>query len=987
MNHTKIVFSFIFLLGTLILTFSQTSAEPVLIQLTLEESGDWSKAISLGVVAYQRFDNFVLAEFESEKLPELDKVDLKYQIIDGEPWSEEYFLISPVEGVAKVNLELYGKILLKDPKWQLIKTSREKAFELMPLGYKVTPINHKPIPLKYKPPLTVTKSALTYSGGIDSLVNLVSEDSLRTWVQRLQNFHTRYSYSDSVIKARDWLYDKMVSFGIDSVWFHHYYWDSHQYNVVATVVGTAKPDKVIVVGGHYDSVVYGSGTNPYTWAPGADDNATGTVAALEMARIIAQNPLPVTVMFVPFAQEEQGLIGSDHFAEYLHNNNADVELMINSDMIAHSVDPDPDVMIYAAANAMNFVSIMIAMANTYTYLRPVYGGQSYGSDQYSFNQWGYHAVAAGEGDFHTAGWHTNYDIIDSLNLPYYKEVVKMCLATLLLVGKSPSTVENLKALDAGDGHTIYLSWSANPPADNVVYYKVHFGTASGDYDSVYQVSATCDTLHDLEADITYFIAVTAVNADGFEGATTNEVSIAPRTVPLPPRGLVANPAGLLKIKLSWFPNQEADFDYYNIYRSENSGTGYQLLSDAYKDTAFVDSTVQSNVPYYYYTLTAVDTSGNESERSAEAKAFVISLNQGILLVDMTLGEISNGVNSDSVNAFYQRALEGYDYTYADHSNDNDSPLTLLELGTHPIVIVHSEDEMAYYSLNNYLTYSVLKEYLDVGGALLIEGRKNLSGGLAVSGPQFMHFAPGDFRHDYLNIDSAYIPFWNFSPSLPYRTEEFIGANRTPQMDGYPETVELDTFRVNHAFDPWSVNLDGKLPGVGYFMPLDSSEVIYTFISAYDTSASDGKPVALKHFSDGFAVIYFDFPLYFVREDIATQILHKALSDLQTFADVEERDEESKAPASFSLRQNYPNPFNSETIIEYSLPKESQVKIAIYNILGQRVKTLVDQRQAGGYKKVIWDGKNEKGNVVSSGIYFYRMETEKFVQSKKMLILK
>jgi hypothetical protein len=433
MNHTKIVFAVIFLFAIVILTFAIVHAEPVLIKLTLERPSDYKNAISLGVAAYQRFDNFVLAEFESERLGELDHTDLRYQVVDEKPWSEEYFLVSPVEGVARVNLELYGKILLEDPKWQLIKTSREKAFELVSVGYEVTHIRHKAKPLRYKPPIKVTKEVLWHSADINDLVNLVSEDSLRTWVQRLQNFQTRYSYSDSVLKARDWLYEKLISFGIDSVWLHHYYDDSDQWNVVATVVGTEKPDKVIVVGGHYDSVVYGAGTNPLVWAPGADDNATGTAATLEMARIIAHNPLPITVMFVAFAQEEQGLIGSDYFAEYLHNNNTDVELMINSDMIAHSVDLDPDIVIYADASAMEWVNIMIQMANAYTYLDPSYKGPAANSDHHSFYQWGYDAVFATEGDFFSFGWHKNYDVVDSLNFPYMKEVVKMCLGTLWCV--------------------------------------------------------------------------------------------------------------------------------------------------------------------------------------------------------------------------------------------------------------------------------------------------------------------------------------------------------------------------------------------------------------------------------------------------------------------------------------------------------------------------------------------------------------------------
>ncbi|MFQ6031303.1 MAG: hypothetical protein ACE5K2_00150, partial [Candidatus Zixiibacteriota bacterium] len=123
MYYRRIAVSLVFLISVIILASAQAFAEPVLIKLTLKKSSDYEKAISLGAVAYQRFDNSFLAELESEKLERLDKLDLSYQIIDEDPWSESYFLVSPVEGIAEVNLELYGTILLEEPEWMLIKTS------------------------------------------------------------------------------------------------------------------------------------------------------------------------------------------------------------------------------------------------------------------------------------------------------------------------------------------------------------------------------------------------------------------------------------------------------------------------------------------------------------------------------------------------------------------------------------------------------------------------------------------------------------------------------------------------------------------------------------------------------------------------------------------------------------------------------------------------------------------------------------------------
>jgi hypothetical protein len=107
---------------------------------------------------------------------------------------------------------------------------------------------------------------------------------------------------------------------------------------------------------------------------------------------------------------------------------------------------------------------------------------------------------------------------------------------------------------------------------------------------------------------------------------------------------------------------------------------------------------------------------------------------------------------------------------------------------------------------------------------------------------------------------------------------------------------------------------------------------------------------------------------------------------QVSTDVEE-EENPTLPLTFSLSQNYPNPFNPQTVIEYSLPQKSHVTIAVYNVLGQRVKILKDELEEAGYKTVTWDGKDETGSEVASGIYFYRIQAKDFLKCKKMLLLK
>ncbi len=99
------------------------------------------------------------------------------------------------------------------------------------------------------------------------------------------------------------------------------------------------------------------------------------------------------------------------------------------------------------------------------------------------------------------------------------------------------------------------------------------------------------------------------------------------------------------------------------------------------------------------------------------------------------------------------------------------------------------------------------------------------------------------------------------------------------------------------------------------------------------------------------------------------------------------DDQSMIPSDFALCQNYPNPFNSQTVIEYTLSKDCWVKITIYNILGQKVRTITDQYQAKGQKKIGWDVKDDRGNELTSGIYFYRLVAGTFSQTKKMVLIR
>jgi hypothetical protein len=101
----------------------------------------------------------------------------------------------------------------------------------------------------------------------------------------------------------------------------------------------------------------------------------------------------------------------------------------------------------------------------------------------------------------------------------------------------------------------------------------------------------------------------------------------------------------------------------------------------------------------------------------------------------------------------------------------------------------------------------------------------------------------------------------------------------------------------------------------------------------------------------------------------------------------EDEEGSSVPKDFELHQNYPNPFNNETVIKFNLRRSTEVGLAIYNILGQKVRTLVVGRLNAGSQTFSWDGTDDKGNDLSSGIYFYQLIAGEVSQTKRLVLLK
>jgi hypothetical protein len=199
-----------------------------------------------------------------------------------------------------------------------------------------------------------------------------------------------------------------------------------------------------------------------------------------------------------------------------------------------------------------------------------------------------------------------------------------------------------------------------------------------------------------------------------------------------------------------------------------------------------------------------------------------------------------------------------------------------------------------------------------------------------------------------------------------------GRFRPPDHPGsgtYPPTLHNDPTYVSH--DRYNSILQPSSPSPGnphweIDYPLDKGK--YSGINVPKEFIAMTKPAPKD-----------DVVVWHTEVEFAVMICPKSTA-------VEE-EEGGIPPKDFELYQSYPNPFNNQTVIRYDLLKSSQVTLTIYNILGQRVKTLVEGYQEAGSKSVSWDGKDARGKDLTSGIYFYQLKAGEFTQTKRMVLLK
>jgi Zn-dependent M28 family amino/carboxypeptidase len=199
-----------------------------------------------------------------------------------------------------------------------------------------------------------------------------------------------------------------------------------------------------------------------TAAPGAEDNASGCAGVLELARVLTTHPPEGTVLFICYAGEEQGLLGSeDHVADLVASGDASkVQAMLDLDMIAYTADGDLDCLLESEAFAQFLVDLLADAAAQYSTLRIEISLDAWGSDHVPYLDQGIPALLAIENDWYQYPYyHTTDDLPYHLSVTMGEEVLKMSVAALAELADARTTYVFADGFETGD-----LSlWSAGQP--------------------------------------------------------------------------------------------------------------------------------------------------------------------------------------------------------------------------------------------------------------------------------------------------------------------------------------------------------------------------------------------------------------------------------------------------------------------------------------------------------------------------------------------
>jgi len=296
---------------------------------------------------------------------------------------------------------------------------------------------------------------------VSELLQQVDESLILGYLENLTSFGPRLSGTEACDQAAHYIYETFQDMGLQ-VRYHNYSDDTVSgRNVEATLPGSGS-DNIFIICGHYDTVAAG---------PGADDDGSGVAAVLAAAEVMRNYEFYHTIRFVTFSGEEQGLIGSYHYAEDAYYNNDTIIAVLNADMIGFAPLPSDGTKgkIYENAASEWIVDYTQEIGQIYwdyINIELIPQGETWGSDHYYFWQFGYDAVFYHEYNFNDY-YHSADDTIEHMNLSYSARFTRLILATLAEMALQPRPVLEISSISGGLGITTQVRNVGEVNASNV----------------------------------------------------------------------------------------------------------------------------------------------------------------------------------------------------------------------------------------------------------------------------------------------------------------------------------------------------------------------------------------------------------------------------------------------------------------------------------------------------------------------------------------
>jgi hypothetical protein len=426
-----------------------------LYQLVISSGDDLQTIEKLPIQYFGRVqidsEDFVLISLDPLKTDFLEKLKYPRRKLATTIEGKTFFWIYPNPG-KPLPVSLLSLGLVRDREGILVGISPEEAERWAAEGFSIQLLVSLPIisPAVLKPLKRVSRALVDSPKPIiQEMVDQVTEGIVYTYTGNLTGMWpvliggtpftitTRNSYrTEEIQKAGQYLYEFYKNLGLEVSFEEFIYRDTRQRNIVAQKKGNIFPQRIIAITSHYDD-------NPNSLlAPGADDNASGTVGVMRAAEILSQYEFGSTLRFINFAAEEQGLIGSNVHAKKSYCLGEDLEAVINLDMVAWNTTgslPEMEIqanpLIPASLDLSNLLRDIITSYGL-GLLPSINNSGSGRSDHASFWGYQYPALMAIESskDFNP-NYHSSNDTLASLgNLNYYLEMIKAGIAMVAHLG-------------------------------------------------------------------------------------------------------------------------------------------------------------------------------------------------------------------------------------------------------------------------------------------------------------------------------------------------------------------------------------------------------------------------------------------------------------------------------------------------------------------------------------------------------------------------